>query len=120
MLLRLFDDTDGNSRFDYLEQHFTLHDDSPPEVPHYFTGPIAAKSYVFVRCPIGWGGRLHPTPRRQIVVCTSGALRITSSTGEEQCLRPGTSLLLEDTKGKGHISQVISEEAFEALIVRLE
>ena len=32
MLLRLFDDTDGNSRFDYLEKHFTLHDDSPPEV----------------------------------------------------------------------------------------
>lgn len=114
MLLRLFDDTDGNSRFDYLEKHFTLHDDSPPEVPHYFTGPIAAKSYVFVRCPFGWGGRLHPTPAGRSS-CVRGA-----HYGSQAVRASGTSLLLEDTKGKGHISQVISEEAFEALIVRLE
>ena len=98
----------------------TLRDDSPPAQPHYFTEPEAARSWISVRCPPDWDGGLHPAPRRQIIVCTAGTLRVTSSLGEARDLVPGAAVLLEDTKGKGHISEVTSAVPFEAIIVRLE
>ncbi len=119
-LLRLFADDKGESHFDDVEHRMTLLDDSPPAKPHYFTEPQPAKAWVSLRCPPDWGGGLHPTPRRQILVCTAGAVRVTSSLGDTRELLPGAAVLLEDTHGKGHISEVTSSASFEALVIRLE
>jgi hypothetical protein len=119
-MLRLYNNKEGESQFDFVDFTMTLRDDSPPAKPHYFSEPEDAKGWVYVRCPVDWDGKLHPTPRRQIIICTGGTMRITSSLGIERDLSPGSALLLEDTKGKGHSSTVTSQVPFEAIIVRLE
>ena len=119
-LLRLHEDEMGDSYFDWVERPMTLLDDSPPAKPHYFTAAEPARAWVSLRCPPDWDGGLHPTPRRQIVICTAGAVRVTTSLGISRELSPGAAVLLEDTKGKGHISVVTSDEPFEAIIIRLE
>lgn len=119
-LARIFADEAGDSHFDDIELPMTLLDDSPPAKPHYFTQPQEAKAWVSIRCPPGWDGGLHPTPRRQIIICTAGSVRITTSFGEARELVPGATILLEDTHGKGHISEVTSDVPFEALGIRLE
>lgn len=118
-LLRLYSLPDGESQFDIVEFPMTLIDDSPPAKPHWFTEPRTAQSWVHIRCPVGWDGGLHPTPRRQIIICTAGSVRVTSSLGDARELKPGDAVLLEDTWGKGHVSEVISPSDFEAIAVRL-
>ena len=119
-MLRLYCDEHGESHFDMVDAAMTLHDDSPPAKPHYFSEPAEAKTWVFTQCPVGRDGKLHPTPRRQIVICTGGAMRVITSLGEARELIPGTSVLLEDTRGKGHTSAVTSSVPFECIIIRLE
>jgi hypothetical protein len=119
-MLRLYNDQSGESHFDAVDVAMTLHDDSPPSKPHYFSEPADAKRWVLCRCPVEWDGQLHPAPRRQIIICTGGAMRITTSLGEARDLIPGSSVLLEDTEGKGHVSAVTSTVPFDCVIVRLE
>lgn len=119
-ILRLFEHENGESDFDTVAIDLNLQDDSPPAKPHYFSDAITANTYVFVECPLGWGGELHAAPRRQVVVCMSGTMRLTTSLGEFRDLSPGSTVLLEDTSGKGHISLVTSETPFQGFIVRLE
>lgn len=119
-LLRLFEDDKGESDFDIVECPMTLLDNSPPAKPHFFSMPEPATAWTCVRCPSDWDGGLHPAPRRQIVICTAGSIRISSSLGDAREIIPGGSLLLEDTKGKGHISEVTSDQPFEAVIIRLD
>ena len=119
-ILRLSADESGESHFGTYELPLNLHDDSPPTKPHYFSDPEQAKTYVVVRCPVGWGGEIHLAPRRQIVFCMSGTMRITTSLGISRDLTPGDAVLLEDTSGKGHISIVTSKTSFDGVIIRLE
>lgn len=119
-VLRLYSDELGESHFEIVEFPMTLLDDSPPAKPHYFTEARPATAWASVRCPPDWDGGLHPAPRRQIITCTGGAIRVTTSLGDARELKPGGVVLLEDTQGKGHISEVTSSEPFEAMIIRLE
>jgi hypothetical protein len=121
-MLRLYADEIGESHFGTIEFSLNLEDDSPPAKPYYFSDPCDAESYVVLQCPVGWGegSELHAAPRRQIVFCMSGTMRITTSLGESRDLAPGSAILVEDTKGKGHISLVTSAMPFDGLIVRLE
>ena len=119
-MLRLYTTPDGESQFDYVEYTTNLRDDSPPAKPHWFTDPQSAQSWVHLQCPVGWDGGLHPTPRRQIIVCTAGSVRVTSSQGDSREFSPGNAVLLEDTSGKGHVSEVTSTTDFQAIAIRLE
>ena len=119
-LLRLYEDESGESHFDVIEYPMTLRDDSPPAKPHFFTEPEPAKAWAYLLCPPEWDGGLHPTPRRQIIICTAGTMRVTSSLGDSRDLMAGSAVFLEDTRGKGHTSEVTSSKSFEAMVIRLE
>ena len=119
-MLRLYASSDGESHYDTIEFSMNLLDDSPPAKPHWFTDPQLARTWVSLRCPVGWDGGLHPTPRRQIIICMSGSVRVTSSLGDARELNPGNAVLLEDTTGKGHVSEVTSKNDFEAIAIRFE
>ena len=120
LLMRLYAGADGESHYDTTEYSMNVLDDSPTAKPHWFSDPQSAKSWVFLRCPVGWDGGRHPTPRRQIIVCTAGSIRVTSSLGDVRDLNPGIAVMLEDTTGKGHVSEVTSATDFEGLAIRLE
>ena len=120
MMLRLFEDTDGNSHFDEVRVPMALLNAAPPAKPVYFSEAADAKRWSICRCPVGWFGEMHAAPRRQILVCTAGALRITTSLGKAKEIGPGCAVLVEDTKGRGHESIVISSVPFDAIIIALE
>lgn len=118
--LRLYEDEAGDSHFGWIEYPMTLMNASPPAKPVYFSQPEPASKWSSVRCPPDWGGGLHAAPQRQILICTRGSLRMTTSLGDHRDVVPGTAMLVEDTNGKGHVSEVTSDEAFEAILIRLE
>ena len=100
MMLRLFEDGDGNSHFEEVSVPLALLNAAPPAKPVYFSEPANATRWSVCRCPVGWYGELHAAPRRQILV--------------------GCAVLVEDTKGRGHESLVISGVPFDAIIIALE
>ncbi len=119
-VLRLYEDDAGESRFDTYDISMQLKDFAPPADPLYVSEAESATRYVMIRLPAGWGGARHPTPRRQILFCLGGALRVTASSGEERQVVAGDAWLMADTTGKGHTTQVISESPVDAVIVQLE
>lgn len=51
----------------------------------------------------------HNAPRRQYIVNLQSGVKITASDGEARVIGPGEILLVEDTTGKGHLSQGLGE-----------
>ena len=47
----------------------------------------------------------HTAPRRQYIVNLESGVKITASDGESRVIGTGEILLVEDTTGKGHVSQ---------------
>ncbi len=82
--------------------------------------PEAATRYVLIQLPAGWGGERHPSPRRQILFCLSGAMEVIASGGETRSVAAGDAWLMADTQGKGHVTRVTSEGPVNAVIVQLE
>jgi len=69
---------------------------------------------------VGWGGEKHPAPKRQYFVCVAGSIEMTASDGESRLISIGDVVLVEDTHGKGHVTQVIGDESFVAALTQLE
>ena len=78
-----------------------------------------ADSYAFERVPPGWHGDWHPAPSRVLAIYLSGQTLIQASDGETRLLDAGAVLLAEDTSGKGHITEVTSEDDVFVAIVAL-
>jgi hypothetical protein len=115
----LTEDDSGESYFTTGEISRTLRDFAPPATPFFVSAVENASGYVVIRLPGGWAGEPHPSPHRQILFCLSGALRVTASDGDSRIIKTGDAFLMEDTRGNGHRSEVISKEPVDAVIVQL-
>jgi quercetin dioxygenase-like cupin family protein len=62
----------------------------------------------------------HPAPRRQYIINLDGAVRITAGDGEARVIGPGEVILVEDTKGKGHLSQAVGGEMRRSIFIPVE
>jgi quercetin dioxygenase-like cupin family protein len=81
---------------------------------------LHAQHCVIIELPVGWGGiGPHPTPGRHMMFCLAGTFRVTTSSGETRSFAAGDCLLMEDTWGKGHITEVTSDEPIRAVMIRL-
>jgi len=68
-----------------------------------------AKSLHLMSMPAGWDGRnWDPTPARQFIIPLSGEMELQASDGKTRTFAPGDILLVENTKGKGHASRMVS------------
>jgi hypothetical protein len=116
----LYADDFGESRFESLMIPMAQEVFAPPAAPLLVTQVQPAQHYVIIELPIGWGGtEPHPTPGRHMMFCLAGEFRVTTSSGEKRTFAAGDCLLMEDTSGKGHITEVISDEPVKAVMVRL-
>ena len=115
----LTEDEAGESHFRTGEIPRALRNFAPPAPPFFVSAMQTASGYVVIRLPVGWVGEAHPSPHRQILFCLAGTLRVTASDGEPRMINTGDAFLMEDTRGKGHRSEVISSEAVEAVIIQL-
>lgn len=64
-----------------------------------------------------WEKNAHPAPRRQYVVTLKGKIKFKVSDGSRFVIQPGTILLAEDLKGKGHSWEMVHCKTWERLYI---
>jgi hypothetical protein len=62
----------------------------------------------------------HPAPRRQYIINLDGAVQITASDGESRIIRSGEVILVEDVRGKGHLSKAVEGKMRRSIFVPIE
>jgi hypothetical protein len=118
--VHLYADSAGDSRFGEGLLPLKITDFAPPAAPFQVTGQQPASHFVVIRLPVGWGGdEPHPTPGRFTLFCLEGSMRVTTSSGDVRSITAGTALLMEDTHGKGHRTEVTSDGPVQAVMIKL-
>ena len=117
--LRLFANGSGASCVESFEIARQLRDFAPPAAALWSSDIAPASGYTVVRLPIGWNGEKHPTPKRFILFGLQGRMRITPDIGEPRIIAAGDVLVMEDTTGAGHVTEVISDDPFDAVMIQL-
>jgi hypothetical protein len=62
----------------------------------------------------------HPAPRRQYIVNLDAGVKITASDGESRFIKAGEIILVEDTHGKGHLSDHIENKIRHSIFIPIE
>jgi hypothetical protein len=62
----------------------------------------------------------HTAPRRQYIINLDAGVRITASDGESRVIGAGEVFLVEDTTGKGHLSQAIDGKMRHSIFVPVD
>lgn len=78
-----------------------------------------ATSVWFVRRPPGWTQDWHPAPERRYGITLSGRGEVEVAGGHKIRLEPGSTLLIEDLTGKGHITRTLGTEDWTAELISL-
>ena len=117
-LIRLYADAAGESHFEQVDLDLTLKQFAPPAAAFHISEPQVAKAFLVLELPVGWVGEMHVSPKRQVMFCLSGSVKVTSSTNDVRIIEAGKGLLMEDTTGKGHVSEVISAVPVTQIIVQ--
>lgn len=103
--LRIWADADGESHLDDV----TLDDEPAPAepgvAPLVVSAPVAVDRVHFVTVRADaqdpdW----HTGPRRQLVTFLTGAATIETSDGDRRELASGSTVLVEDLVGRGHVT----------------
>ncbi len=109
--IRLYTDGSGESHFEDLEIALVSVDFAPPAAPLNIAQFLPTAQSLWVGAPVEWGGeKPHPSPHRQIFCILQGEFEVTASDGTVRRFPAGSVLLLEDTRGKGHSTRVISKD----------
>jgi quercetin dioxygenase-like cupin family protein len=111
---------DGESHWRRVEVPLTERSFAPPAKAIFVSEPEPAVASVFLRLDPGWNEPIHPTPKRQTLFCLGGAVRVTASDGEARVIAKGDIWRMEDTHGKGHHTETIGSEPFEAALVQFD
>jgi hypothetical protein len=118
--VRLYSDELGDSHFDEQRLAMTLADFAPPAPPLAVSARQEASGFVVIQLPVAWcGDEPHPSPSRQMVYCLSGNFRITATDGETRSFGPGDALMLTDTTGNGHVTEVTSSVPVNCVMIAI-
>ena len=118
-IVRLYSDPTGESHFEEVEIELDLTDYAPPAPPLYLSATAPAGQFTFMKAPAGWSSDWHPSSARNMFFVLSGEWEVTASDGEMRRFGTGSTLLFEDTTGKGHQSRVISQTDSLAAMIQL-
>ncbi|KHQ54394.1 cupin domain-containing protein [Mameliella alba] len=116
----LFCDEAGESHWREVEVPLSEQVFAPPAQDILVSAPDAAQAMIWLRLEAGWNEPIHPTPKRQLLICLSGRIRVTASDGEARDFGPGDCWRMEDTSGKGHHTCVTGTGAFDCAIVQFD
>ena len=107
--VRLYTDEDGETHFEDLEATLAPVNFAPPAAPLNIAQFLPAVQCFWVGASVGWSGtQSHPSPQRQIFCTLEGEYQVTASDGGVRRFPRGSVLLLEDTWGKGHSTEITS------------
>ena len=116
---RLFADDKGESHFDHVEIEFTETDYIQSAPPLDFSAILPATQVAFMRAPAGWACDFHVSAARNLFVVLRGEWEVTATDGESRRFAVGSALLVEDMRGTGHSSRVLSDTDSVAVVVQL-
>ncbi len=119
-LIRLFAGAAGESDFEQCDLQLTLKRIRPTRgsVSHFRAS--GSKSILAAPAPRRMGRVMHVSPKRQIMFCLSGSIKVTSSLKDERLIKAGMGLLMEDTTGNGDLGEVISSVPVTEIIIQQE
>jgi len=117
---RVFTDANGETHFEDIEVEYTVVEFAPPAPPLNVSTLTTASKFGFLSAPPGWYGDWHPAPQRQFIFYLAGEIEAEVSDGEVRRFGPGSVTLVEDTKGKGHTSRVVSSDEVLGVVVQLD
>lgn len=115
---RLYTDSAGESHFEEVAVQLGPSADSPALFA--MTLAPAAACRVVAASATWEGAELHTSPRRQVFCTLRGEYEVIASDGTMRRFPPGRLLLLEDVRGKGHMTRLTGGGDLLVLVVTLE
>ena len=116
---RLFADDNGESHFEDVDIELSPSDYVQSAAPLDLSATFPANHAGFMRAPAGWSSDFHVSSARNLFFVLTGEWEVTASDGESRRFEVGSALLVEDTTGQGHSSQMVSATDSVAAIVEL-
>ena len=111
----LYVDDDGETRWRDIEVDWV-------EERHFskLSARLPATGIIFRQTSGDYDLDWHPAPRRQYIINLDGGVKITASNGEAREIGAGEVILVEDTHGKGHLSQSIGGQIRHSIFVPID
>ena len=117
--LRLFSDDAGESHLETATIKLSAERFAPPAPPLDVSAASPAAGWSLLRFAADWVGGWHCTPFRQWIFVLAGQATVRASDGSQCDLRAGNICLLEDTRGKGHLTTVVGADEVLMVAVRI-
>ena len=106
--VRVYNDHDGQTRFEDGEASFARAEFAPPAPPLDVSTAVPVREMMFIRFPAGWTDPEHPAPARQWMFVLSGRGESTAS-GETRPWGAGAVFFLKDTSPPGHGTTILED-----------
>jgi hypothetical protein len=97
------------------------------EIEYVESGPggrlsrrLPATGIIFREVPPTYDLDWHPAPRRQYIINLDAGVEITASDGESRVIGAGEVILVEDVKGKGHLSKALDGKLRHCIFVPVD
>jgi quercetin dioxygenase-like cupin family protein len=81
---------------------------------------LPATGIIFRAVPPDYDLDWHPAPRRQYIINLDAGVEITASDGEARVIGAGEVILVEDVKGKGHLSKAVGNTVRHCIFVPVD
>ena len=81
---------------------------------------LPATGIIFRQVPPTYELDWHPAPRRQYIINLDGGVQITAGDGEARVIGAGEVILVEDVRGKGHLSKAVEAKMRHCIFVPIE
>ena len=81
---------------------------------------LPATGIIFREVPPTYDLDWHPAPRRQYIINLDAGVQITASDGESRVIGAGEVILVEDVKGKGHLSKALDGKLRNCIFVPVD
>jgi len=85
-----------------------------------YAAMVPAKGVIFRETSGEYNLDWHPAPRRQFIINLDAGAKITASDGEIRTIGAGEVILVEDTHGKGHLSEAVGGKLRHSIFIPLE
>lgn len=111
----LYTDADGESHFRDIEIEWV-----EERGASRYSARLPATGIIFRETSGDYDLDWHPAPRRQYIINLDAGVRITASDGESRIIGAGEVILVEDTTGKGHLSQSVEGRMRRSIFIPID
>jgi len=107
--------SDSQGRTQFRDEHLPWQPGTSPQ--SLFTPFFDAAQIGFLRLRPGYRSDWHPAPRKQFVMVLEGVMEVEAEDGTRREFRAGSVLLVTDTQGRGHRTNVLGDR--DVVLVRV-